>query len=128
VGGLKIGIFEHRRLSFFSRFQQRPNSLDKVQPGWISVRDLPAGMRLVAAGYFNTMEDLMKPGDKPSASAAELAEMINKAIFDLEICNSDYDKIMKIVHADQHLDAQEKNLLKQLQDMLANGTIKRVAG
>lgn len=70
----------------------------------------------------------MKPGMKPSASGAELAEMIKKAIFDLEICNSDYDKIMKIVHADQHLDAQEKNLLKQLQDMLANGTIKRVAG
>jgi len=70
----------------------------------------------------------MKPGVKPSASAAELAERINKAIFDLEICNSDYDKIMKIVHADQHLDAQEKNLLKQLQDMLANGTIKRVPG
>jgi hypothetical protein len=35
---------------------------------------------------------------------------------------------MKIVHADQHLDAQEQNLLKQLQDMLSNGTIKRVAG
>jgi hypothetical protein len=70
----------------------------------------------------------MKPGVKPSASGAELAEMIKKAIFDLEICNSDYDKIMNIVNTDQQLDSQEKSLLKQLQDMLANGTIKRVAG
>jgi hypothetical protein len=92
-------------------------------------RTAPRGGLLRHGAQLNELkEDRMKPGDKPSTSGAELAEMIKKAIFDLEICNSDYDKIMKIVHADQHLDAQEKNLLKQLQDMLSNGTIKRVAG
>jgi hypothetical protein len=57
VGGLKISISEHRGMWLFSWFQQRPNSLDKLQPGWISIRDLPAGVRLVATGYFDTMED-----------------------------------------------------------------------
>ena len=70
----------------------------------------------------------MKPGDKPSASSEKLAEKIKKAIFDLEITSSEYDAIMKIANEDQHIDAQERNLLKQLQEMLSNGTIKRVKG
>jgi hypothetical protein len=70
----------------------------------------------------------MRPGEKPSESGARMAEMIKKAILDCEITNAEYDQIMKIANEDKYIDPQEENLLKQLQDMLSNGTIKRVKG
>jgi hypothetical protein len=66
--------------------------------------------------------------DKPSDSAARLAEMIKKAIADCEITTAEYDAIMKIANEDQHIDSQEQALLNQLQSLLANGTVKRVKG
>lgn len=66
--------------------------------------------------------------DKPSESAAKLADMIKKAISDCEITTAEYDAIMKIANADQHIDQQEQTLLNQLQSLLANGTVKRVKG
>ena len=66
--------------------------------------------------------------DKPSDSAAKLADMIKKAISDCEISTSEYDAIMKIANEDQHIDQQEQTLLSQLQSLLANGTVKRVKG
>jgi hypothetical protein len=70
----------------------------------------------------------MKPGQKPSGSAAKLADMINKAIHDCEITGAEYDAIMKIANEDQHIDRQEQSLLSQLQALMANGTVKRVKG
>jgi uncharacterized protein YutE (UPF0331/DUF86 family) len=64
--------------------------------------------------------------EKPSSSAARLADMIKKAISDCEITPSEYDAIMKIANEDQHIDTQEQALLNQLQSLLANGTVKRV--
>lgn len=63
---------------------------------------------------------------KPSESAGKLAEMIKKAIADCELSTSEYNEIMKIANEDSHIDAQEQNLLNQLQSLLANGTVKRV--
>lgn len=57
-----------------------------------------------------------------------LAEMIKKAIFDCELTTSEYKQILAIADEDGIIDSQEKNLLKQLQDLIANGTIKKVPG
>jgi len=59
------------------------------------------------------------PGDK-------LANLIKKAIANLELTTSDYEAILVQADEDKVIDAEERALLKQLQEMLANGTIKRV--
>jgi hypothetical protein len=65
---------------------------------------------------------------KPSQSASNLKELINDAIQDLEITPDEYNKIMDCAHDDSHIDKEEKALLSQFQQMLSNGTIKRVKG
>jgi len=63
---------------------------------------------------------------KPSESAAKLMEMIKKAMDDGQISSLEYDKILMIADEDGHIDNQEKALLAELQEMIANGTVKRV--
>jgi hypothetical protein len=65
---------------------------------------------------------------KPSDSAERLSEMIKTAMEDGKLSTKEHNKIMAIADEDGILDNQEKRLLAQLQEMLANGTIKRVAG
>jgi tellurite resistance protein len=59
-------------------------------------------------------------------SGGKIMAMIKKAIDDGELTNTEYDKILAIADEDGIIDAQEKRLLAQLQDMLSNGTVKRV--
>lgn len=61
-------------------------------------------------------------------SGANLADVIKKAIRDCEISSSEYDEIFAVANEDGIIDSQEQQLLKQLQQLIANGTIKRVAG
>ena len=61
-------------------------------------------------------------------SGAKLADMIKKAIKDCEVTTEEYNQILAIANADKHIDRQEQQLLNQLQQLLANGTVKRVAG
>ena len=63
---------------------------------------------------------------KSGETGGQLAELIKKAIEDGELSNSEYDRILALADADGVIDSQEKNLLKQLQELLANRTIKRV--
>jgi len=65
---------------------------------------------------------------KPSKSAEKLNVMLKKAIEDGQLTSTEYDQIMMIVDEDGIIDPQEKKLLAELQDMLSNGTIKRVPG
>ena len=60
-------------------------------------------------------------------SGAKLADMIKKAIRDCEVSTEEYNQILAIANADGHIDNQEQQLLNQLQQLLANGTVKRVA-
>jgi tellurite resistance protein len=53
--------------------------------------------------------------------------MIKTAMEDGKLTTKEHNKIMAIADEDGILDNQEKQLLAQLQEMLANGTIKRVA-
>ena len=66
----------------------------------------------------------MKPGD----TGEKLAQMIKKAINDCELTTTEYNQILALADEDGVIDAQEQNLLNQLQSLLANGTIKRVPG
>jgi len=63
-----------------------------------------------------------------TAEAEKLSDLIKKAIFDCELTTSEYDAILAQANADKVLDPDEKVLLGQLQDMIANGTVKRVRG
>lgn len=63
-----------------------------------------------------------------SEVGGKLSQMIKKAIFDCELTTSEHNQIIAIANEDGIIDSQEQNLLKQLQDLLANGTIKRVPG
>ncbi|MBN2166438.1 MAG: hypothetical protein JW717_09200 [Marinilabiliaceae bacterium] len=59
-----------------------------------------------------------------SESAHKLREMIEKAIEDHIITPEEYDQILFIAEEDGHIDAQEKALLKTLQSMIEDKSIK----
>lgn len=63
-----------------------------------------------------------------SSEAAKLKVMIEKAIEDHQITTTEYEKILALANADMQIDAQERQLLAQLQDLIANGTVTRVPG
>lgn len=65
---------------------------------------------------------------KSGETGGKLAEMIKKAIRDCELTTSEHDQILAIADRDGVIDSQEKNLLRQLQDLIANGTIKKIPG
>jgi hypothetical protein len=56
----------------------------------------------------------------------ELKDVIEKAIKDHVITNSEYEEIMKAANKDGMIDDHEQQLLGQFQKMLENGTVKRV--
>ncbi len=58
----------------------------------------------------------------------KLAEIIHKAIDDHELTTTEYQEILAQANADGHIDAEEQLLLRELQEMIANGTVKRVPG
>lgn len=64
---------------------------------------------------------------KPSDSAVRLTEMIKRAMDDGKLTTKEHNQILAIANEDLHIDNQEKRLLAELQEMLSNGTIKRVA-
>jgi hypothetical protein len=59
-------------------------------------------------------------------SGAVLTEMIKRAIDDGKLTNSEYERILALVDTDGVIDAQEKKLLTQLQEMLTNKTVVRI--
>jgi tellurite resistance protein len=70
----------------------------------------------------------MKPTDKPSESAVQLTDLIKKAIRDCEVTTTEYDQIQALAAADGVIDAEERGLLNQLQQLIENQTVKKVAG
>jgi DNA-binding ferritin-like protein (Dps family) len=61
-------------------------------------------------------------------SGLELKEVIEKAMKDHVITNSEYEEIMKVANKDGMVDDHEQRLLSQLQELLENGTVDRVKG
>lgn len=58
----------------------------------------------------------------------KLGELIKKAIEDCELTHSEQQQIVALAHADHVIDDQERKLLAQLQQMIADGTVKKVRG
>jgi hypothetical protein len=65
---------------------------------------------------------------KLTKSGMELRIVIEKAIKDHVITNSEYEEIMRDANKDGIVDDHEQRLLSQLQGLLENGTLKRVKG
>ena len=65
---------------------------------------------------------------KLTKSGLELKEVIEKAMKDHVITNSEYEEIMKVANKDGMVDDHEQRLLSQLQKLLENGTVTRVKG
>jgi uncharacterized protein YutE (UPF0331/DUF86 family) len=63
-----------------------------------------------------------------SRSAQQLSEVMNKALQDHVLTTSDYEEIMRIAHEDGIIDPEERALLSQLQEMIADKTVRRVGG
>ena len=59
-------------------------------------------------------------------SGLELKEVIEKAIKDHVITSEEYDEIMKAANQDGLIDDHEQRLLSELQNMIADGSVKRV--
>ena len=65
---------------------------------------------------------------KLTKSGLKLKEVIEKAMKDHIITNSEYEEIMKVANKDGMVDDHEQRLLSQLQELLENGTVDRVKG
>ncbi len=65
---------------------------------------------------------------KPSKSAEKLQAMITKAIDDHQLSQTERATIMMLADEDGVIDAQERRLLAQLQDLIENGSVKVIPG
>ena len=63
---------------------------------------------------------------KLSSGAKSLRHVIEKAMEDSKISKTEYDMIIHQATEDGHIDRQELALLRELQDMIANKSIKLV--
>jgi len=63
---------------------------------------------------------------KLTKSGLELKDVIEKAIKNYLITNTEYEEIMKVAAMDGMVDDHEQQLLSQLQGVLENGTVQRV--
>lgn len=59
-------------------------------------------------------------------TGGKLAQIIKKAMDDLEITTSEYQEILAQAGEDGVIDEDEAQLLRQLNEMIADGTLKRV--
>ncbi len=64
--------------------------------------------------------------EKPSNTATDLKAMINRAIQDLGVTPTEYQRITELAQDDSVLDKEEKALLSQFNEMVSNGTISRI--
>lgn len=65
---------------------------------------------------------------KLTKSGLELKVVIEKAMKDHVITNSEYEEILMVANKDGMVDDHEQRLLSQLQGLLENGTVDRVKG
>ncbi len=59
-----------------------------------------------------------------SESNKRLRELIDHVIADGVITHAEYDRIMHIVTEDGHIDNQERAMIRQIQEMIEDKTLK----
>lgn len=57
----------------------------------------------------------------------ELTILITRAIADGRVTSGEYDQIMALANADEVIDAQERRLLDQLEEMIESNAVVRVS-
>lgn len=62
-----------------------------------------------------------------ATESEKLNELIKKAIEDEVVTTKEYNEIFTQAAADGYEDAEERALLAKLQEMIADGTVKRTA-
>ena len=65
---------------------------------------------------------------KVTEQGSTLERLIKKAIDDLEITPAEYEAIISQAHGDGHIDPDEERLLHELNQLIADGVVKRVRG
>lgn len=65
---------------------------------------------------------------KQAENTFKLNERIKKAIEDETISTSEYEKILHLADEDGVIDASEQRMLSELNDLIQNGTIKKIPG
>ncbi len=63
---------------------------------------------------------------KSGETGGKLSDLIKKAISDCELTQAEHEDILALASEDHVIDSQERALLAQLQDLIANGTVKKV--
>jgi len=63
---------------------------------------------------------------KSGETGGKLNDLIKKAISDLELTQDEHNEILALASEDHVIDSQERALLAQLQELIANGTVKKV--
>ena len=64
----------------------------------------------------------------PGETGKKLADLIHQAIEDHQLTSTEYERILALADADAVIDPQERLLLAELQDMISDGSVKRVPG
>jgi len=59
-------------------------------------------------------------------SGEKLSALIKRAISDCELTQAEHNEILALASEDHVIDSQERALLAQLQELIANGTVKKV--
>ncbi len=59
-------------------------------------------------------------------SGKKLEEIIKKAIDDQVITNSEYEEIIALANEDGVIDAHERVLLQELNDLISDKSVKRI--
>ena len=83
---------------------------------------------MVQMAGFKELNKFIRISDMKSVeTGGKLASMIKKAIEDGKQTNNEHAQILALAEEDGVIDSQERRLLNQLQEMLSNGSVKRVA-
>jgi hypothetical protein len=61
-----------------------------------------------------------------SKNANDLRKLIEKAIHDLQISRDEYEQIVHMATGDGYIDPQERELLRQLREMIEDKTIRLI--
>jgi hypothetical protein len=61
-----------------------------------------------------------------SNDSKKLAELIKKAIHDHVVTNAEYEEILALADRDGVIDSTERALLRELNDMISDKSVKRV--
>jgi len=92
------------------------------------LKKLPSGHAVTGHYIIGNYNSAREGRYMLTKSGKNLEDMIKKAIDDHVIKNSEYEEIIELAHKDGKIDAHEKVLLQELNDLIADKSVKRLPG